>query len=316
MAKIQATDYNTIQTKIAGILGAGSGTSGYGQAVSSGQVVAGNKIYLSEWLNLRTDLRAARQHQTGVDESGNLLVPTSSLKITQQLKDQYATYADTIIANKYAIGSGQFSTDELIVGTTKSGSWNGTIKSAATITGSATAPASGDTGTALGNKVANLRFFFNAGGTLRLSASRTGGSAGSKDDAWTNMLSQAGTISMNYTTTTYSGTNGTVYNIGYQSLTTTDQTIFWKPAAAGNYAENDFYIFAKKSADDSSIIFTFQFQDDDSGDQQGGYLPGPSVDENVNTVTGSALNAYVKMNRPFGSYVTVLSPTGQMDPIV
>jgi hypothetical protein len=123
------------------------------------------------------------------------------------------------------------------------------------------------------------------------------------------MLSQSGTISMNYTTTSYDGSNGTAYNIGFQTLTTSDQTIFWKAAPAGNYAENDFYIYARKSADSSQVIFTFRFQDDDVGDQQGGYLPGPQVDENVNAVGGSTLNTTVAMFRPSGSYVSVLAPS-------
>jgi hypothetical protein len=90
--KIDAGDYNAIRNKVASILGVGSGQSGYGQSVISGQVVAGNKINLSEWLNLRSDLRTARQHQTGVDESANLTIPTTTyLKrvSTLQIREVY-----------------------------------------------------------------------------------------------------------------------------------------------------------------------------------------------------------------------------------
>lgn len=296
--KIEAGDYNAIQNKVAGILGSGSGQSGYGQTVTSGQVIAGNKIFLSEWLNLRSDLRLARQHQTGVDESANLTIPATTLVITESLRNQYALFAQSVEDNKFALGAGQFST-ETVISYAKSGAWNGTISNVATITGSTSGAGS----------VANMRYFFNAGGSFRISASRAGGSAGSKDDTWTTMLSQAGTVSMNYTTTTYDGSNGTVYNIGFYSLTTSDQLIFAKPAPAGNYAENDYFIYARKSADGSQVIFTMTFQDDDAGDQQGGYLPGASVDENVNTVAGSTLNTTVSMNRPSGSNVSVLAPT-------
>jgi len=296
--KIDASDYNAIRNKVASILGVGSGQSGYGQSVTSGQVVAGNKINLSEWLNLRSDLKTTRQHQTGVDESANLTIPTTSLKITEALRSQYATYAQTIEDNKFAIGAGQFST-ETVISFAKSGAWNGTISNVVTVTAN-----SGGSGSE-----ANMRFFFNAGGSFRISASRAGGSAGSKDDTWTTMLSQAGTVNMNYTTTTYDGSNGTPYNIGYYSLTTSDQLIFAKPAPAGNYSENDYFIYARKSADGSQVIFTMTFQDDDTGDQQGGFLPGASVDENVNTVAGSTLNTTVSMNRPSGSNVSVLAPT-------
>jgi hypothetical protein len=296
--KIDAGDYNAIRNKVASILGVGSGQSGYGQSVTSGQVVAGNKINLSEWLNLRSDLRLARQHQTGVDESANLTIPTTSLKITEALRSQYATYAQTIEDNKFVLGAGQFST-ETVKADPKSGEWNGTVSNVVTITGN-----TGGFGA-----VANMRFFFNAGGSFGILASRLGGSAGSKDDTWTTMLSQAGTVNMNYTTTTYNGSNGTPYNIGYYSLTTSDQLIFAKPAPAGNYAENDYFIYARKSADGSQVIFTMTFQDDDVGDQQGGFLPGASVDEQVNTVAGSTLNTTVSMNRPSGTNVSILPPT-------
>ena len=296
--KIDAGDYNAIRNKVAGILGVGSGQSGYGQSVTSGQVVTGNKINLSEWLNLRSDLRTARQHQTGVDESANLTIPTTSLKITESLRNQYALFAQTVEDNKFALGAGQFST-ETVISFAKSGAWNGTISNVVTVTAN-----SGGSGSE-----ANMRFFFNAGGSFRISSSRAGGSAGSKDDTWTTMLSQAGTVNMNYTTTTYDGSNGTAYNVGYYSLTTSNQLIFAKPAPAGNYAENDYFIYARKSADGSQVIFTMTFQDDDTGDQQGGFLPGPQVDENVNTVSGSTLNTTVSMNRPSGSNVSVLAPT-------
>ena len=69
---VRASDYNTIQSKIAGVLGVGTGTSGYGQSISSGQVTQYDVIRASAWNALRNDLIRARTHQTGVDESGNV----------------------------------------------------------------------------------------------------------------------------------------------------------------------------------------------------------------------------------------------------
>lgn len=302
--KIEASDFNAIRNKVASILGTGSGQSGYGQTLSSSEVSAGGKINLSEWLNLRTDLKTARQHQTGADESGNLTIPTNSLKINESLRSQYATYAQTIEDNKFALGSGQYSTEELI-SYSKAGAWNSTVSNVITVTGN-----TGGSGS-----VANMRHFFNAGGVITMTASRSGTSANSKDDTWTTMLSQAGTISMNHDTTTYSGSNGTAYSIGYYSLTTSDQLIFNKPAPSGNYSENDLNIYARKSADGSQVIITMSFQDDDLGDQQpndgnpSGTPAGPGVDENVNTAGDSRLNTTVSMIRPSGSNVSILAHT-------
>ena len=68
-SRVRAADYNSIQGKVALVLGSGSGNSGYGQALSSGQVSVGDQILVSQWNNLRTDLLKARQHQTGATES-------------------------------------------------------------------------------------------------------------------------------------------------------------------------------------------------------------------------------------------------------
>jgi len=301
--KIEATDYNSIQNKIAGILGTGSGTSGYGQSVSSLAIAAGDKINLSGWLNLRADLRAAREHQLGTGtvstgsatDGANLLVPATSLVITEALRNQYDLFADTVVTNKFLLGAPGQSSTETVITFSKSGAWNSTISNVITISGSASGAGTAD----------NMRFFFNAGGSFQIQSTRNGPSAGAKDDAWTTMLSQAAVVTMDYANTTYSGSNGTVYNVGYNTLTTSDQVIFWKPAPAGNYAENDYYIYARKSANGADVIFTLQFRDDDVGDQTG---IGAAVDENVNAA-GGTLDTSVSMIRPSGLNVSVLAPT-------
>ena len=69
---VLASDYNNIQTKIAGVLGVGSGNSGYNQTLSSAQIGSTDPIRASHWSGLRYDLLRARQHQTGLDQSANL----------------------------------------------------------------------------------------------------------------------------------------------------------------------------------------------------------------------------------------------------
>lgn len=300
--KIDAVDYTSIQNKIATVLGTGSSNYGYGQTVTSpSNIVSGNKIQLTHWLTLRTDLAKARAHQTGTaigtssaTDGVNLLVPSSSLVITEALRNQYSLFADTVTTNRFA--SNEFS-PETLAAFTKQNTWNGTIQNVVTITGSATGLGSAE----------NMRFFFNAGGTINITASLTGysGTGTDKGPTWYLMLNQAGTVTMNYTTTTYTGSGGTTYNIGYYSLTTSDQLIFYKPAPAGVYAENDYWIYARKSSNGADVIMTIRFQDDDAGDQQGGFLPGASVDEQV---TGN-LTTTVTMNRPSGANVSVVAPT-------
>jgi hypothetical protein len=77
--KVRAVDYNTIQTRVANILGVGSQNRGYGQTVRSSQVssgtasVAANKITTTEWLNLYYDIFNIFRHQTNTNPTATQL---------------------------------------------------------------------------------------------------------------------------------------------------------------------------------------------------------------------------------------------------
>ena len=101
--QIIATDYNAIQSKISNILGTGSVDYGYGQAVTSSQVARNNKITVAQWNALRNDLLKARQHQTGNDESGLLVLPTTSTTIKEVDRAAYNTFADIATSNRLTI---------------------------------------------------------------------------------------------------------------------------------------------------------------------------------------------------------------------
>jgi hypothetical protein len=296
---IQNTDYNSIRTTVDTVLG--KNTAGYGQTLASSPVTAGTIISALQWLNLRTDMVKARQHQLGSavgttssTDGRNLIVPASGVSITEALRSQFATFATTISSNLYSVDSdnvgGQL-TDEVLITGTRSTSWNATITHTVTITGAT----SGD------GSAANLRYFFNAGGKFRMSANITSGT--SKNNTWSLMFTQMGEFVMNYTQTTYTGSSAVGSVTGFQDLTTSDQLIGQKSAPAGVYAENRYYIYARKSVDSTQVILTIQFQDNDAGD--------PNFDEDV---TGT-LNSIISMYRPSGSNVSVASPTaGQSGP--
>ena len=59
-----------------------------------------------------------------------------------------------------------------------------------------------------------LRYFFNAGGLIRLSWSRTGGTASSQNTSWTNTLTAAGTIVISGV-----GTSKTIAGVAYTGIT-------------------------------------------------------------------------------------------------
>jgi hypothetical protein len=111
------------------------------------------------------------------------------------------------------------------------------------------------------------------------------------------MFTQMGEFVMNYTQTTYTGATAIGSNIGFNDLTTSDQLIGQKSAPSGSYAENRYYIYARKSSDSTQVILTIQFQDNDIGDTQ--------TDENVSPT----LNSVIAQYRPSGANVSVASPT-------
>jgi hypothetical protein len=290
---IQTTDYNGIRAVVDTVMG--TGTTGYGQTLTSADVAAGNQITALQWLNLRTDMVKARQHQVGsavgsttATDGRNLVVPASGAVITESFRSQYSTFATTLNTNKYSIDSdsagGQFSTEGLLT-RTQSSTWNATLTHTVTITGS----------TSGNGSAANMRYFFNAGGKIRVSANITTGT--SKNNAWDTMFTQMGVFVMNYTATTYTGSSATSYSIGWENLNTGNQLIGEKAAPAGSYAENRYFLYAKKSADGTQLILTIEYRDNDAGD--------PSFDEDVQPT----LNTVVAMYRPSGTNVSVLTPT-------
>ena len=211
MADITAGTYNNLRDRLNLVLGLGS--TGYGQNLSSSTVLSGETFTLAMWNNLRTDMLKARQHQTGLSESSNLTVVTTSTDISQALITQYDSFITLIQTNQRVIANNQ-ATVESLASAVRSTAWNNVLTHTVTVTFPSTLAA---------------RYFFNAGGQIRFSASRTGAAATSKDTDWTNILSSMGTLYMNYNTTGFlAGGSGTGSAKGFYNLTTTYQTLYLK----------------------------------------------------------------------------------------
>ena len=301
---IFAADYNTIQSTISSVMGIGAGDEGYGQEISSSQIVPGTTAQVIQWSRLRTDMILARQHQTGANESGNLALASSAIAITSTLANQYFTFANLVRSSRLTLATtGGNSSTETLVNQTRTTSWNGTLTHTVTITFPGYT-----TGTLTVSAANHARAFFNGGGQILISAAKSGGSTSApKNITWTTMLGNGttpsgfGTISFNHTaTTTVTGTAssaGTTYGIGWYDLSTSDQLIFNKAAPAGNYAENDYEVYARRNAGSTQLILTIQFKDDDSGD--------PNFDEDID----GNLQSLIRQVRPSGSNVSVPTPT-------
>ena len=66
---ITAARYNNLQSRVATIMGTGSGDDGYGQSLNSSQVGASDVINATHMSTLYTDIANGRVHQTGTAPS-------------------------------------------------------------------------------------------------------------------------------------------------------------------------------------------------------------------------------------------------------
>ena len=283
--KIRATDYNTIQYYAERALGIGDTYWGYGQNVLSSQVQLEDTITAEQWDNLRLDLLRIRQHQTGTNETGNLTDVTTSTLISEAIRAQYGAFATVCVANKFTCHPSQ-GTVEAVQTATRTRTWKSLVYHYVQVTF-----ASADA----------ARNYFNAGGEFRFTASRTGGSTTALNTAISNNLQEMGTVTMNYESTTCSGTTPKITNGGgFFSLTTDYSLIFRKKVNStyygytyGTVALTNYHIEAKLNVDLSQITFRIAFETDSASA--------------AITVDGS-LTSTVQAFRPTGSNVSVPKP--------
>lgn len=225
---IEAIDYNAIRNKIIAIMGAGSGQSGYGQTLLSTAVATGNQVTKVQWDALRYDILNARIHQDGVTPTIVSAVQGEPIRYgAAHPNTQYSIQADTAIANKFNIGTGQFVVDAGI-SQTRSTSWQNGLTAVATITFSSSDRA---------------RWFFNSGGRLRISANRTGGTSSLQNSSWSSILDTAGILTIGAVSST----------INFWALTNTYTTIYTGTGSSQYYSGNIYQVRAACNVADNSL---------------------------------------------------------------
>lgn len=293
--KIFASDYNVVQAAIATVLGTGSGTSGYGQVVSSSQIVGNPQITAAQWGNLRNDLIKAYSHLTNYPTvAGSYTIPTDPATVSPRSRVTATDYANYLALGNYISSNatatppaGQASLTTIASGT-KSTAWNGTITHTVTLTFTTSDQA---------------RYFFNSGAQIRFTGSLadypTDGSL-AKDTDWAMLLNNMGTITMNLNSTTTTGSYTSIASsTGFYQLTTTPVSIFGKATASPTYTPNRYDIFASVDSNTSPRILTFSIRFQDLS-APGGF----GVDENVEGTLTSTVQAYYAT----GSNVAVTLP--------
>jgi len=135
----------------------------------------------------------------------------------------------------------------------------------------------------------NMRFFFNAGGKIRVNLTRVGnggGSATAKDDSVDEMITAMGNFDIGSLVSTRSGTTETLttngFGIGFQDVTTSYQTVFLITQANGSYTSMTLKGEIKGNATAGSTVnVTIKMTLTDADDGDGEFTDGntSSIDQ-------------------------------------
>jgi hypothetical protein len=200
--EILAADYNAIRSKVVSILGTGLGQRGYGQVVSSQPVVAGNEITADQWNALRNDLSSIRLHQEGVQPALAQINVGSLIQLgAGHPNTNYNTVIDLAVQTRFNIAASR----SLVIsrGTRNfSSEWSELAQATLTVTF---------------DNSDDARYFFNSGGKIRFTSSRTGGAQTQQNSSWSNLLDSIGTFEFGANIPTL---------VNFYSLTDSFQTVF------------------------------------------------------------------------------------------
>ena len=231
--KIRTVDYNSVQTRVANVLGTGSASLGYGQPVQSSQVTTSNKVSVNEWGTLRNDIINIYRHQNNTIPNTTILPETVvDASIRYNTGDAPVTVWDTLSTTLQnnrvnALPVGRFGTED-----------SGSIGTAVSFVNSATGIV-----TFTWNSAEDARFFFNGGGRLRVTTQFVPSLGNSQNASWQTTLSTIGTREWGgfFPNTGTSPTDGTNF---FRSDTSYRQ--FYTASASSPYGSNNYNLDAAK----------------------------------------------------------------------
>lgn len=302
---IQATDYNglasTNTANVAYVWGVGSGTWGYGQSTSLiNTVSSGGTVTAVQWAGLVYTVNNALAHQgqsqIGGGTGGANINMTAGQTITYFSNVSTAvTQIGTTRATAYAQGS------------TTSGGNYATVVSFTDTSGGAQTLTITRTITFSGGPDA-ARYFFNAGGQINVVVNTPTASNGTSHSAdfvtlWGTNLTG---ITIKATTTSYSGSGGTVNvnntGLGYWNMSTSNQIVAEITSTNATYVYDSDYVYIgvktngkQGSNSDNGTVITVTF-----------FLNCATVGGNshFNNTVGFTHNAQINVVYPETTYLT------------
>jgi len=283
------------------VWGSGTGDKGYGQTSTVAAVSAGATITATQWATLLTRMTSIANHQ------GTTITGISNPNAGDTIS-AYAALSSNITAIFNARNDAAANGSDLTTNgsTDTSGTWDVRAVTTKTITFA---------------DAASLRYFFNAGGMIRMSWSLTNTSGDAKSLEWADLLSQSGTIvvtgaaasktiaAVAYTGTTKIGGGGTPNTLatgtGALDYTGTPVLIFKQFADTSPYTTN--YIEINASVSGGVITFVVTLEDAATDT----VAPAPSTDgagdqttiTNLDIVDGD-LNMTTVIRPPSTTYIS------------
>jgi hypothetical protein len=309
---IQAVDYNgfvaTSANNINAVWGTGSGDKGWGQT-NIGQVATGGTVTATQWATLVANLAASGSQTNSTLTSRTQPVAGNIIAVLANV----ATDINTITNNR---GNAAASGTEVgtFTGTTSKTTATGSGQAAWTITFTHTVTfASADA----------LRYFFNAGGIVRLKFGKTSTGTDADPD-WNDLAGQCGSINLtgrvnaaaqtiagtSYTgTTRIGGSGGTQTTLttttGWYNLTTSPTTIFQLNNASAPYTPDFIRVTATATSGTVLTLVTTWVDDGSSGAGTTANITGGTATASPSTtITGTAPTTLCTFIPPSTSFLT------------
>lgn len=287
---ILASDFNTLRNTVVEVLGNGSGSYGYGQSVESATVSSGQKSLKAHFDAVKFDIYSAYIHQTGLTPVVTEAETTIPIKAgAGDPINQYSSITNDVRNNRFDA----VLTSVIVKGNeTYSSSWGTQAEAICTLNFSSADEA---------------RYYFNCGSKIRITSQRSGGTASSQNNAWSNILNDAGSRDFGA---------GTDPLINFYTLTNSYQQYYFKSTSTP-YSANLYTLAARCNVANNNTGTATQVEirirlADDYVDL-GPPSPGDVVDGNLE-ITVEELKA-ASLLKPSDTPFTITSPTFSLSTI-
>ena len=233
--------YNDFATSVNAVWGSGSGDSGYGQTDTVSSVSAGTTVTAAQWTTLLARITSAANHQSSSITSisnpsaGDTIAAYSALSgnITTITNNRLNVHA------RDSVSESNCSTTTTLTGTIEQrGTW------------------------AWGSE-AQARYFFNAGGRLRVRWDISSLTADSKANEWNTRASNCGTFYITAQSSGKSGGGGTAStnntNAGWHDISGSYVTYFQQFEDTGPYTASNIQLEYYKTGGD--VLFRSKWND-------------------------------------------------------